>query len=95
MPTLQIEHGVRDFDAWKQAFDNDPAGRAAGGVRGYRVLRPTNDPQYVIVDLDFDTEAEAEAFREKLRVLWRGAGASLGLESPRARILEVAESVSY
>jgi len=95
MPTLQIEHGVRDFDAWKQAFDNDPVGREAGGVLGYRILRPTNDPQYVVVDLDFDTEAEAEAFREKLRSLWSGAGASLGLESPSARILEVAETVTY
>jgi hypothetical protein len=33
MTTLQIEHGVRDYDAWKQAFDSDPVGREAGGVR--------------------------------------------------------------
>jgi hypothetical protein len=26
MPTLQIEHSVRDFDSWKAAFDSDPAG---------------------------------------------------------------------
>ena len=46
---LQIEHGVRDFDAWKQAFDSDPVGREQGGVRRYRVLRRTDDPNYVIV----------------------------------------------
>ena len=27
MPTLRVEHGVRDWDAWKQGFDNDPVGR--------------------------------------------------------------------
>ncbi len=95
MPTLQIEHGVRDFDAWKQAFDNDPVGREAGGVRSYRVLRPTDDPQCVIVDLDFDTTAEAEALREKLRGLWSGAGASLGLENPTAQIVDVVEIQAY
>jgi heme-degrading monooxygenase HmoA len=95
MPTLQIEHGVRDFDAWKQAFDSDPVGREAGGVRSYRVLRPTEDPQRVIIHLDFDTTAEAEAFHEKLRGLWAGAGASLGLENPHARVVEVVESVAY
>ena len=95
MPTLQIEHGVRDFDAWKQVFDGDPVGRAAGGVRRYRVMRPLDDPAYVVVDLEFDTTAEAEAFREKLRELWSGAGASLGLESPRARIVEVVEANAY
>jgi len=26
MPTLQIEHGIRDYEAWKSAFDSDPVG---------------------------------------------------------------------
>jgi len=95
MPTLQIEHGIRDYEAWKSAFDSDPVGRDAGGVRSYRILRPADDLRYVNVDLDFDTMGEAESFREKLRQLWGGAGASIGLESPRARIVEVVESNSY
>lgn len=44
MPGLQIEHPVRDFDAWKAALDSDPVGRERGGVRRYRILRPTDDP---------------------------------------------------
>jgi hypothetical protein len=32
MTTLQIEPGVRDYEARKQAFDNDPVG-PRGGVR--------------------------------------------------------------
>ena len=53
MHILQIEHRVNDFDTWKQAFDSDPVGRQQGGVRRYRVLRPTDDPNHVIVDLEF------------------------------------------
>ena len=34
---LYIEHAVRDFDAWKRAFDSDPVGREQNGVRRYRV----------------------------------------------------------
>ena len=92
MPTLQIEHGVRDYETWKQAFDSDPVGREAGGVRSYRILRPIDERAYVLIELDFETGAEAETFRQELRALWGDAGARLGLESPRARIVELVES---
>jgi hypothetical protein len=95
MPILQIEHGVRDYDAWKKAFDSDPVGREQGGVRRYRVLRPTDDPNYVIVDLEFDSSSEAEDFRAKLRELWRRVERDLGLRSPQARIVEAVESKEY
>lgn len=32
MYTLQIEHSVNDYAAWKQSFDSDPANRAGSGV---------------------------------------------------------------
>lgn len=94
MHILQIEHGVRDFGAWKKAFDSDPVGRAEGGVRSYRVSRPTDDPNRAVVDLEFDSSGEAEAFLGKLRGLWGRVGDDLGLESPEARILELVESNS-
>jgi len=95
MPTLQIEHAVRDYDAWKMVFDSDPVGREQGGVRRYRVLRPTDDPNYIIVDLEFDTSGEAEAFRAALRDLWGRVEDDLGLDGPRARIVEAVESKEY
>jgi hypothetical protein len=94
MPTLQIEHVVRDYESWKAAFDSDPVGREEGGVRSYRILRPADDPRFVIVDLEFATIQEAEAFRRKLRQMWDDIDARLGLESPRARIVDVVESVA-
>jgi len=95
MPILQIEHRVRDFDAWKQAFDNDPVGREQGGVRRYRVLRSLDDPNYVVVDLEFDSSSDAEAFRGALRELWSRVGDTLGLEGPQARIVDAVESKEY
>jgi hypothetical protein len=95
MPILQIEHRVRDYDAWKRAFDGDPVGREAGGVRSHRVLRPTDDPNHVIVDLEFDSPSEAETFRARLRELWSRVGGDLGLESPQARIVEEVETRKY
>ncbi|HEX6275244.1 MAG TPA: hypothetical protein VFZ53_19525, partial [Polyangiaceae bacterium] len=85
------------------AFERDPIGRAASGVRRYRVYRPTDDPKYVVIDLDFDGPAEAAAFREKLEGVWRNAELSPGLErapgasgsGPRARLLEVVEAHAY
>ncbi len=95
MPILQIEHAVRDYDAWKQAFDSDPVGREQGGVRRYRILRPTDEPNYVMVDLEFDTASEAETFRTALRELWDRVGSDLGLERPLARIVEAMEEKGY
>ena len=92
MPILQIEHPVRDFDAWKAAFDRDPVGRAQGGVRGYRILRPVDDPNHVIVELAFDDVEAAERFRGTLRNLWRSAEAGGLIGTPQARIVEDVES---
>ena len=87
MPTLRIEHLVRDYDAWRRAFDGDPAGRGAGGVRRFEVLRAVDDPNYVLIDLEFDTAGEAEAFLGRLRQIWGRVQGTL-ITDPRARIVE-------
>jgi hypothetical protein len=92
MPILQIDHRVRDYDMWKRAFDTDPVGREQGGVRRYRIARFRDDPNHVVVDLEFDSVEEAEAFGERLRQLWGRVGDDLGLEGPRARVLESVET---
>ena len=94
MSILQIAHSVPDFDAWKEAFDGDPLGREQSGVRRYRILRPIDDPQHAMVDLEFDSTGEAEAFLGKLREIWRGVEGRI-MESPQARIVEVVESKEF
>jgi hypothetical protein len=95
VPVLQIEHAVRDFDAWKATFDSDPLGREQGGVRQYRILQPIDDPNYVIVDLEFDNSVEADAFRLALREMWVRAEAEGLIADSRERILEEMERGAY
>jgi hypothetical protein len=102
MFTLKIEHPIRDFDTWRAAFERDPAGRKQAGVRRYRVFRPTDDPRYVLIDLDFDQAGQAQAFLETLQKIWSRADLSPGLAregsaaaTPRTRIVEEVEATAY
>jgi hypothetical protein len=91
---VQIEHAVRDYDAWKEAFDRDPVDRAGGGVRRYRILRPVDDPRYVAVDLEFDDAGAARAFRDALHRLWATPVAHAAIAGePRSRIVTPVETV--
>jgi hypothetical protein len=83
---------VANYDAWKEAFDSDPIGRQRSGVRRYRILRPTDDPNYVMIDLEFDSAREAEAAEAELRELW---GRVEVMHSPQARIVEEVEIKEY
>ncbi len=95
MPTLVVTHVVRDFDAWKEMFESDPLGREASGVRRHRILRATDDPNDLTVELDLDTTGEAESLRRRLEEMWTTAGPRLGLENPRVRVLEEVERKDY
>ena len=92
MHTLQIEHTVASYDTWKATFDSDPLGRAREGVMGYRIYQPLDDPQYVVVDLEFEDSIDAEGFRVALRELMAGAEAEGLISESRLRILKEVES---
>jgi len=93
MPILRIQHSVPNFEGWKRAFDSDPVDRKASGVRAYHVCRSIADPNFVMIDLEFDTAAEAERLLEKLRRLWAGPGGAV-MRNPAAWIVETVESRS-
>ncbi|NTU83675.1 MAG: hypothetical protein HGA45_30605 [Chloroflexales bacterium] len=96
MVTVHIEHPIRDFKLWKAAFDRDPVGRERSGVRRYRILRPTDDPNYVMIDLDFESVGAAEGFLAAMQEVWRSPAAAPALSgSPQARIVEAVESHEY
>ena len=92
MYTLQIEHDITDFARWKAAFDRDPVNRAASGVTAHRISRPVDDPRYVVVELDFEQRAQAEALLAKLQAtVWNSPEAAPALKgAPKTRILESA-----
>jgi hypothetical protein len=92
MTTLHIEHAIKDFDLWSSAYARFAEMRVRSGVRAERIQRPVDDPCYVVVDLDFDSPREAEAFLVFLRTqVWADPARSPALVgSPQARVLELA-----
>jgi hypothetical protein len=90
MPIVRIEHSVPNFEKWKQAFDSDPADRKGAGVRRYQLLRLQDDPNYVMIDLEFESLREAEAFLRTMQGIWSGPGKAV-MQNPRGRIADVVE----
>lgn len=92
MATLHIEHAITDFDTWTAAFERFADVRRDAGVRAHRVQRPVNNSRYVVIDLDFDTAEEAEAFLRFLNAkVWQTPENSPALAStPQTMILEPA-----
>ncbi len=94
MYLLRIEHHVPDYASWKRAFDGDPLGRKGAGVRRYRILRAVEDRHYILIDLEFDTRAEAEKMLSALGRLW-GQVEGTVIENGSVRIVEVTEAVEF
>ena len=67
MPTLHIEHPITDLETWLSAFNGFADARRQAGVRTERIQRPVDNPGYIVVDLDFGTVDEAEAFLRFLK----------------------------
>ena len=94
MYMLRIEHPVPDFDGWKKAFDSDPVAREKSGVRRYQVLRPVDNANYVLIDLEFDTLSQAEALLAAMRGVWSDVQGKI-MMNPQARIVEAVETREY
>lgn len=92
MTTLRIQHPVSDYDRWKVVFDADPADRRGSGVRRYTVRRQVTDPNFVMIDLEFDSVREAELMLGKMHRIWAGTGGGV-VSEPEAWIVDVVEVV--
>jgi hypothetical protein len=80
-----------DYDEWKQRFDGDPAGRVQA-AEGHRLYRSVENPNEVIVQVEFESAEKAKSFREGL--LASGAIDDLKLPAPPA-VVEETEAVAY
>lgn len=89
MATLHVEHAISDFTRWKAAFDRLADRRREAGVTDHRIHQPHDDAKYVVLQLDFATVEQAQAFREFLESsVWSNPASSPALEgTPRARVL--------
>jgi hypothetical protein len=91
MIILQIEHEVPSFEGWKKAFVNDPIDRRKAGVRRYKIYQKTDNPNYVLIDLEFDSLKEAENTFAALQNLWKKVDGEI-IIGPKIRILTLVES---
>jgi hypothetical protein len=71
-----IRHKVKDYAAWRKAYDAFGPERAALGVTGHRVFRSVDEPNDITVWHDFPTAQAAKAFAssERLKAVMHQAG---------------------
>jgi quinol monooxygenase YgiN len=62
MVRVFIRHNVRDYAAWREAYDGFGETQREHGVRAEAVYRAVDDPNDVTVTHDFDDAAAAKAF---------------------------------
>ena len=91
MTILRIEHAVPNFEGWKKAFASDPIDRKKSGVKNYRIYRPADDPDYVIVDLEFNNLNDAQETLLALRKLWDKVEGTVMI-NPQTQIFDIVES---
>jgi hypothetical protein len=94
MIILQIEHAVPDYSSWKKAFDIDPVDRKQSGVKRHRIFRQTDNPNYIIIELEFDKLNEAKELLAALHGIWKQIEGKI-ITGPKARIIELVEQVHY
>ena len=94
MIVLQIEHAVPDYGYWKKAFDIVPVNRKQSGVKRHRIFRQTDNPNYIVFELEFDTLNEAKNLLAALQKVWKQIEGKVIL-GPKARIIELTEEQDY
>jgi hypothetical protein len=60
--TLAIRHQVRDYAAWRKAYDEAESLRAHHGCTAERVMRLPDDGNELFVTHDFPTAEQAGSF---------------------------------
>ena len=59
---LVIKHKVKDFAAWKMAYESHDSARLANGLHNYVIARGTEDSNVVLVATKADDITKAKAF---------------------------------
>jgi hypothetical protein len=91
MAYMLMHFEIEDFEAWKQVFDSDPAGRK-GVAKGHQIFRAVDDPKQVFVATEYGSVEDAQAVRERL--LASGVLNDMTTKTPPT-VVEVADSARY
>jgi hypothetical protein len=65
MTFMMTAGNVGDYDQWRPVFDSDPP-RAREAATGHRVFRSVDDPNEVVVQVEFTSREAAVEGRERL-----------------------------
>ena len=89
MASLHIEHPITDLNTWISAYTAFAGARRNAGAFKETVRQPDDDPRYIVVDLEFDTNEHAHAFLEFLRTnVWSSPESAPALAgTPDAKVL--------
>ena len=76
MNHMIVKHTVKDFAAWKKAFDEHAATRKSAGSTGAQVFRNEANPNKVVVVMDWTSSDAAKKFAgsDNLRQVMEKAG---------------------
>lgn len=87
--TLHIEHRITDYPTWRSAFDRFVDARRTAGVIAHRIHLEESDDRALVIDLDFATTEQAQAFADFLRqTVWADPGNAPALVgAPETRLL--------
>jgi hypothetical protein len=77
MALLLIEYQVGDFAEWKTIFEQDPLGRSTHGVTRHWLYQDPDDPNHLMVSLEFPSTDQARSFLTlpALQQVWERSGA--------------------
>ena len=83
MAILLTEYRVTDVAEWKAVFYQDPMGRRLHGVTHHWIYQDCDDPNHLMLSLEFPSGEKAKTFRTVLQPaldVWRRPGlASAGV----------------
>src|SRR3954466_4751109 len=64
MAVMVIQHKVRDYDAWRRAYDAHQGSPTGAGVTNGRIYRKAEDPSDILGLFDVADVAKARAWTE-------------------------------
>jgi hypothetical protein len=89
MTILLIEYRVTDVAEWTAVFDQDPMGRKAAWVSHHWIYQDCDDPNHLMLSLEFPSAEKAKTFCNVLQPVWDMSGAG------QAWVLQESETATY
>jgi heme-degrading monooxygenase HmoA len=88
MAFVLIEHLVGDFETFKQVYLDDGERRRMSGSQGGTVYRAADDPNNVIIVLEWDDAERAREWAESLELNQAMQWSTSNVATPRVTVLE-------